>query len=376
MRFVWVWLSVTLLGSGNVFSQATNQPAARDAARDASSLSGISGPGSAFSLDGPVFRARRRANSPVVASGLIPNIRPLMDLHIRDTIIILGGDGNYYMTGSTGDDIWRKGDGIELWKSPDLRNWSYLGLVWSIARDGTWERAHSSPRYGVTLWAPEIRYIKKNYYLTYSMPPGDRGILKSTTGKPEGPYVSALAGEGRLAGEIDASLFEDDDGKVYLISAPCSLALMKDDMSGLAEPMRTPILLGPDLNPAHHSTTCLTRRECKDIGHEGPCLFKNGGKYYLTAADTYEGRYSSMVAMSDNIYGPYQMRHEAVPCGGGTDYFKDKECNWWCAFFGNDGQSPWREMPGIVKVDFAPDGKIIVAKDQPAFVLQDNVQKQ
>jgi len=29
----------------------------------------------------------------------------------------------------------------------------------------------------------------KNYFITLSMPPGDRGILKSTTGKPEGPYV-------------------------------------------------------------------------------------------------------------------------------------------------------------------------------------------
>lgn len=30
------------------------------------------------------------------------------------------------------------------------------------------------------------------------------------------------------------------------------------------------------------------------------------------------GRYSPMIAVSDNIYGPYRMRHEAVPCGGGT----------------------------------------------------------
>jgi xylan 1,4-beta-xylosidase len=334
------------------------------------SLSGISGPGSPFSLEGPVYRARMRVNSSAVSSGLIPNIRPLMDLHIRDTVICLGGDGNYYMTGSTGDDIWRKGDGIELWKSPDLKSWSYLGLVWSIARDGTeWNKNHTNPRYGVSIWAPEIHYIKKNYYLTYSMPPGDRGVLKSTTGKPQGPYVSAIAGDGRLMGSIDASLFEDDDGKVYLLSSSCSLALMKDDMSGLAEEMRTPTLVDPDTNPAHHSTTCAGARECKDIGHEGPFLFKKDGMYYLTAADSYEGRYSTMVAMSQNIYGPYKMRHEAVPCGGGTDYFKDKEGNWYCCFFGNDNQAPWREMPGIIKVDFESDGKIKIADEQPAWLL-------
>lgn len=50
------------------------------------------------------------------------------------------------------------------------------------------------------------------------MPPGDRGLLKSTTGKPEGPYIKALEGDGRLPGSIDRSLFQDDDGKVYILA--------------------------------------------------------------------------------------------------------------------------------------------------------------
>lgn len=248
-----------------------------------------------------------------------------------------------------------------------------MGLVWSIAKEGPdWAKTRTNPRYGVTIWAPEIHYIKKNYYLTYSMPPGDRGLLKSTTGKPEGPYVNALSGDGRLAGAIDSSLFEDDDGKVYILASSCQLALMKDDMSGLAEEMRTPTLEDPDTNPANHARTCPGARECKDIGHEGPYLFKKDGKYYLTAADTYQGRYSSMVAISENIYGPYRMRHEAVPCGGGTNYFKDKEGSWYCCYFGNDNQSPWREMPGLIKVDFELNGKIKIAEQQPRFLLRDH----
>ena len=67
--------------------------------------------------------------------------------------------------------------------------------------------------------------------------------------------------------------------------------------------------------------------------------------------------------------GPYRMRHEAVPSGGGTDYFRDKQGNWWCAFFGNDDQVLWREKPGIVRIDFDRDGKISVAKDQPKWNL-------
>ena len=63
------------------------------------------------------------------------------------------------------------------------------------------------------------------------------------------------------------------------------------------------------------------------------------------------------------------MRHEAVPTGGGTNYFKDKKGDWWCALFGNDAASNWREKPGIVRVEFAKDGKVQIAKQQPSWLL-------
>ncbi len=187
-------------------------------------------------------------------------------------------------------------------------------------------------------------------------------MLKSTTGRLEGPYINALADDNYWTTDIDASLFEDEDGSVYLVYGGGFIARMKEDMSALAEEPIKPILLDPDTIASHHASTCATRRDCKDIGHEGAFLFKRNGIYYLTAADSYEGRYSSMVAMSETIYGPYRMRHEAVPCGGGTCYFRDHTGQWWCTFFGNDNQAPFREMPAIVPIDFAPDGKIFVVK--------------
>ena len=50
-------------------------------------------------------------------------------------MIILGGDGNYYLTVSAGRNVWRHNDGIEIYRSKDLKTWSYLGVVWSIDRD-------------------------------------------------------------------------------------------------------------------------------------------------------------------------------------------------------------------------------------------------
>jgi len=328
---------------------------------------GISGP-SQTAIGGPSpkwlkYNSDREKMGSAVREGLIPDIKPLFDAQIRDAVICIGEDGRYYLTGSTGNDIWHFNDGVELWVSDNLEDWDYMGLVWSFEKDATWQKEWRFHNRAVrALWAPEILYIKGNYYITLSMPPGDRGLLKSATGKPEGPYVNALADDGRWYTDIDASLFEDEDGSVYLIYGGGWVARMKDDMSGLAEEPVKPVLLDPDMDPKHHAKTCPVKRNCQDIGHEGAFMFKRNGMYYLTAADIYDGRYSSMVAISECIYGPYKWRHEAVPCGGGTSYFKDHTGQWWCTFFGNDNQAPFREMPAMVKVDFDSDGKIFVEK--------------
>jgi beta-xylosidase len=302
-----------------------------------------------------------------VTSGILPPIKPFMEVQVRDTVITLGGDGNYYMTGSTGENIWAFNDGVELWRSPDLKHWTYMGLVWSLDKDGTWEKQtrllHDKPVRAI--WAPEIHYIRHNYFICLSMTPGGIGILKSSTGEPQGPYINALSEDKPLAGGIDATLFEDDDGKVYFTSGSANRIMrMKDDLSGPAEPPHEIVLENPDHDPNHHSARCAGRG-MNDLGNEGAVLFKANGIYYLGAADTYEGRYSTMLAMSNTIYGPYNGRHESVPTAGGTGFFKDKQGRWWTTYFGNDEQSAWREKPGIVRVEFASDGRVVVSKHQP-----------
>jgi beta-xylosidase len=299
-----------------------------------------------------------RGRGTAVADGRLPPLRPIWDLHLRDTSICDGEDGFYYMTGSSGDNIWDLCDGIELWRSKDLKTWDYLGLVWSVDRDGTWEKQFR------WVWAPEVHLVNKKLVLTYSMlsPPygagGGTGIVVST-GKPEGPYVNPVKADRPLTGGIDATIFQDDDGKIYFTNgAGGTLHLMKPDLSafdGAPIPIKTVTLPGGP-----------TR-----LGHEGASFHKANGKYYLGAADTYQGRYSSICGVADRVEGPYTLVHEAVPCGAGGNYFKDREGNWWCTYFGNDDRSPWREKPGIMKVDFEKDGRVFVADVQPAFVLQE-----
>ena len=317
------------------------------------------------------------STSSAVKEGLIPPLKPIWDLHLRDTVICVGGDGLYYMTGSSGDNIWDRNDGIELWRSKDFQHWNYLGLVWSFDKDGTWQRQwrtlHNRPARDI--WAPELHYLKqkKIYVLAYSVAVGGTGLLISTTGKPEGPYVNPLKMDARLTGGIDPTIFEDDDGKVYITwGRGGQIAQMKEDLSGFEIPPRGVQVDKSDATAADGShsvpSELLAKRE---VAMEGASLFKRNGKYYLGGAVFWNGRYDSVVAMADNIWGPYKHWHEAVPCGGGTNYFQDNDGNWWCCYFGNDAQSPFRERPGMVKIDFEKDGKIFVADEQPAFVLQE-----
>lgn len=315
---------------------------------------------------------KKTSSDQVIELGLLPPIKPLLELHLRDTIIRRGGDGCYYLTGSTGDNIWDLNGGVELWKSSDLKKWEYRGVIWDIDRDGTWQKRC---RY---MWAPEIHYVRGNYYVTYCMsggPNGGTGILKSTSGKPEGPYVSATAIDAPLTPGIDATLFEDDDGAVYFTwGRGAKIYRLKDDLSGFADE-------GRDVE-----VDAASLAKAKEVGKgqsaafEGASLFKRNGKYYLGGAifvggidraTGRNGRYSSALMISESLYGPYRQWHEAVPCGGGGNYFQANDGTWYCTYFGNDEASPFREKPALVKIDFAADDTVVVAEDQPAFVLRD-----
>lgn len=302
-----------------------------------------------------------------VSVGLMPPIRPLLDVHIRDTIICLGGDGQYYMTGSTGDNIWKFNDGVELWRSPDLVKWEYLGLVWSIERDGVWEKQWRM-RAGVpfrALWAPEIHFIRGNYFICHSMSRSGLAILRSTTGKAEGPYVHAFSPEKPLRKGIDATLFEDDDGSVWFTYGSADeIVRLKDDLSGYSEDWRPIRFESPDHDPRRHRQQC-EKKGFADLGYEGASLFKRDGLYHLCVVDRFDDRYSFAIATSKHISGPYRGRRESIPCAGGGNFFRDRQGGWWSTFFGNDAQCPFREKPGIIKVDFDRDGHVRVAKDQP-----------
>jgi len=288
----------------------------------------------------------------------IPSLRKLIDTRLRDPSICRGPDGTFYLTG-TSEPFWTCNNehGIRVWRSKDLKTWEPLGTVWRYG-ESPWHARYLEAQ--KPLWAPEIHYKQGAFWLTYSLPGWDGtaktsgcGLLRSTTGKPEGPYEDMHPGE-RLGDEIDASLFEDDDGTLYFLWHSGRIAPLNPDRRGLAGPVHVLKTMVADPDQKHHSDLCaglFGSDSFEHVGFEGVFLFKANGRYYLSCAEQYEGRYSCMMATSRHLLGPYSARTEAIPCGGHNTFFQDDGGQWWSTYFG----PPWYEQPAILPVQFTEE---------------------
>lgn len=313
----------------------------------------------------PPPKSQIRAGAPVERGPLpaLPAIKPLMDYPMRDTSICVGHDGAYYMTGTTGaPDWWAVTGDLQVWRSEDLATWTPVvqkprerSVVWNIDRDGTWEKrtplrdnAPFRP-----MWAPEIVYVKGTYWICYSIPGVGGGIVKSTSGKPEGPY-EAVFNDQPVVNAIDLALFEDDDGKVYLLWGSGNIRELNTELNGFVGDAWK-------LKPANADR----------IGFEGTFIFKANGKYYITGAEFVAdpaggpgADYSCYAAVGDSLRGPFGDKFLGLPHAGHNSFFKDRGGNWWATFFGNDPRSPLQQRPAIIKIQFSPDGRFTFASDQ------------
>ncbi len=319
------------------------------------------------------------------------SVSPLFDHWMRDVWVTTGPDGAYYMTGTTADPsrefpgqvhCWDWNDGLYLWRSDDLVTWDSLGLVWSLDDESIWQSVpkvfgpgEKYPRKSVNgdpldnrfraVWAPELHYIKSagNWFMVacmeYSVAGKGSFILRSVSGRPEGPYENIEGNaEGPIFPNIDGSLFEDEDGTVYFVGHNHYIARMKPDMSGLAEEIRQ--LEETPYDPEPYI--------------EGAFIFKHDGKYHLVQAiwshrtaegDTYvekegltskETRYSydCIIASSDNVYGPYGPRYNAITGGGHNNFFRDVDGRWWATMFYNPRGSQASEYPVTCRPAIVP----------------------
>jgi hypothetical protein len=258
---------------------------------------------------------------------------------IRDSFIYPAPDGFYYLTGTTLGETGSylsKTSAIRLWRSKDLEKFEFLGKVFDYRETpSSWQNKIS--RY-INSWAPEIIFHGGTYWITYSTSPGC-GLLKSASGKPEGPYLDM----GRVVHRgIDSGFFQEN-GRLYLIWQNGMIAPLSEDGLEMTE---EPVLLMPT--------------DGQEVGYEGAGLIKVNGKYVLYAAEwngdfRIDGTYDMMYSVSDSLMGPYCPRRLLVPHGGHSCLFYDHERVLRYTIFGNDRSAPFRHCVGVgsVKVDEA-----------------------
>jgi hypothetical protein len=293
------------------------------------------------------------------------SVRPLMNVWMRDTYVMLGPDSNYYMTGTTASPgrifegathCWDYNDGIYLWQSPDLRHWKPLGRIWSFDTDAAaWQKKGKPVKKGATslngdpldsiyraVWAPELHYIKSSHkWLIAACLNEGQGsfVLESTTDSPTGPYINIKGNEHHpIFDNIDLSIFEDEDSQVYLIGHDHYIAPMKPDLSDIAAPFRK--LKETTYQPEPYiEGVWLTRHDHKyQLVQSVWSVLKPDSSYsYLRDDKKDKGLYSYdvVVAESDSIYGPYGPRYPAILGGGHNNFFTDKSGHWWSTEFFN-----------------------------------------
>lgn len=311
--------------------------------------------------------------APIVAEPVAPEQRsrptPLIDVPLRDPSVCRGPDGTFYLSGTLsfqdeGEDFANNA-GIRLWKSSDLENWEDMGLVFvPDARHFRWLAYPTAAtdqlgalRHHTGIIAPEIHYLKGTFWLAFARGGHGTGLLKSESGKPEGPYVAAAGNKSMITHwGGDPSLFEDDDGSVYwLWSGPqVFIAKMKDDLSGLAEAPRALTCA-----ESHNARVFKSEPTAQSdyIGRGGPFIYKVNGIYHLSAADIIMKHTTTVgtvfvAASRETVYGPYSEKTVLIPHAGQTTVFQDGQGQWLATYGGEDRYSTFRDRPGIVPLEF------------------------
>lgn len=227
---------------------------------------------------------------------------PILDrLGPADPHVIRHG-GKYYLYPTT------DGRGYDVWVSDDLVHW-----------EGR-PKCYTDPRGGA--WAPDVFHHARGdgrFYLYYTVnrAAGRRGGLDKVIGVAvaDGP-LGPFADRGNLAEPaIDAHLFGDEDGRLYLYYV---------DLAGgfkiKVQPMADPLTKRGEAREVIRPTADWEKR--KGSVTEGPWMLRRGGTYYLmysgSGADGPD--YAIGYATAPSPLGPFT-KHPGNPIvqrGGGV----------------------------------------------------------
>jgi alpha-N-arabinofuranosidase len=197
--------------------------------------------------------------------------------------------------------------GLPIHQSKDLVNWQLIGhgLHRPDQLNGVVNLMDVQSDGGIH--APSLRCVNGKFYVittnVYS-PPGDNGKTEFinfviTADDINGPWSEPHVLEG--APGIDPDIFFDDDDRVWYVGTHSP---EKPNFPGEGE------IWLQEIDTKHWRLKgerhLLWRGACGGVWAEGPHLYKHDGRYYLMVAEGGTSfNHAVMIAVSDNIVGPY-----------------------------------------------------------------------
>jgi xylan 1,4-beta-xylosidase len=198
-------------------------------------------------------------------------------------------DGTYYLYPTT------HGHGYDVWTSTDLVNWKPRGSVFTAPHGGA--------------WAPDVFHNVRGdgkFYLYYTDSvanapehgPFGKQVGVAVSDSPLGPFVDKKV---LAPGSIDANLFQDDDGRLYLyyVQIMRGFTIYVQRMADPVTPEGARVALLHPTEPWEMVSGHVT---------EGPFMVKHNGTYYLmysgSGADS--PNYGIGYATSKSPMGPFE----------------------------------------------------------------------
>lgn len=181
--------------------------------------------------------------------------------------------GKYYIYVTRSATDFAASMNLDAFSSEDLVHWEkHEGII-----DMT-----GFPHIYQAVWAPTIIEKGGRYYLIFASNDihSDEeigGLEIAVSDSPSGPFVRHMDKPlvDRFihgAQPIDAHLFQDDDGTIYLYYGGwkhCNVAVMNEEMNGFVP----------------HADGSLFREVTPESYMEGPCMLKRNGVYYFMWSD-------------------------------------------------------------------------------------------
>ncbi|MGC5743786.1 glycoside hydrolase family 43 protein [Chryseobacterium sp. NFX27] len=216
--------------------------------------------------------------------------------------------------------------GAPVMHSKDLVHWEMASYVFNTLNDNSKYDLIEGTVYGRGQWASSIRYHKGKYYVLFS--PNDEPFKSYfyVTDNPEKGNWKLMT---RARHFHDASLFFDDDDRVYVFTSNKVFELSPDFKQIIGNP----------------EGTVAFQKDSSETGLlEGNQIIKRNGKYYMMMISWPKGgKRRQVVYRADKVTGPYEKKVILEDNFLGFSYagqgalIDDKNANWYSLIFQDRG---------------------------------------